>query len=141
MNPAQFVPYALSAIGLGASASGLQMRLWEHGEPAAGLFPFIAALLLIFTSLLCTVRSVPIDEPVELPRILAYCAALAFFCAMLEMLGFAVATFLFLVGVLRFVEKLRWLAAGLLATGVAVSTWILFEVLLSVPLPHGVWRL
>lgn len=83
------------------------MHLWEHGEPAAGLFPFLAALLLIFTSLLCTMQTVPADEPVEIPRILAYCAALALFCAMLETLGFAVATFLFLAGVLMFVEKMR----------------------------------
>lgn len=141
MTPARFVPYALSAIGLGAAASGLHMHLWENGEPAAGLFPFLAALLLIFTSLLCTVQAVPAEEPVELPRVFAYCAALALFCALLEILGFAVATFLFLAGILMFIEKMRWHAAGLFATGVALSTWILFEALLSVPLPHGVWRL
>lgn len=40
MNPARFVPYALSAIGLGSAVSGLRMHLWDNGEPAAGLFPF-----------------------------------------------------------------------------------------------------
>ncbi|GAA5663240.1 hypothetical protein Brsp07_01717 [Brucella sp. NBRC 14130] len=142
MNPARFVPYALSGIGLGAAASGLRMHLWESGEPAAGLFPFLAALLLIVTSLLCTTQGVvPDEDPIEIPRVIAYCVVLALFCVLLEVLGFVAAAFLFLSGVLLFIERMKWQIAGLLSAAVAVATWVLFEILLSVPLPHGIWRL
>lgn len=141
MNPVRFVPYALSAIGLGSAVSGLRMHLWENGEPAAGLFPFLAALLLIATSLLCTIQAVSGEDPIEIPRVIAYCVALALFCVLLEVLGFVAAAFLFLIGVLMFIEQMKWQIAGLFSAAVAVATWILFEILLSVPLPHGIWRL
>ena len=66
---------------------------------------------------------------------------LALFCLLLELIGFAPAAFLFLATVLAFIERMGWKAAILLAAAFAFSTWGLFEGLLSVPLPHGAWRL
>ena len=141
MNLSRFVPYTLSTIGLGAAASGLSMHLWENREPAAGLFPFLASLLLIVTSLLCATQITSSEDPIEIQRVVAYCVALALFCVFLEFLGFVAAAFLFLAGVLLFIERIKWHISGFFAAAVAISTWLLFEILLSVPLPHGVWRL
>lgn len=141
MNAARLVPYALAAIGLGAAANALKLRLWTFGEPAAGLFPFIAAVLLVVTSLLCTRETAPEGEAIELPRLIGYAAALVVFCLMLSVIGFALAALLFLVTVLILIERMEWKKGILLAAIFAFSTWGLFEELLSVPLPHGMWRL
>ncbi|MGP4727189.1 tripartite tricarboxylate transporter TctB family protein [Agrobacterium deltaense] len=135
----RLVPYILTAIGLGAAAKALQLGLWSYGEPAAGLFPFVASVLLIGTSLACARETTPAGEPIDLPRLIAYCAALAFFCLLLELIGFALSAFLFLAVVLLIIERMNRKAAIFIAVTFAFSTWGLFEGLLSVPLPHGLW--
>lgn len=140
MTAARLVPYMLALIGLGAAANAFHLQLWSYGEPAAGLFPFVAGILLVCASLACTGKQAPEGEPVEVARLLIYCGALAAFCVLLELAGFAVAALLFLAVVLIFIEQMAPKAALLIAVAFALSTWSLFEVLLSVPLPHGLWR-
>lgn len=141
MTAARLVPYVLAAIGLGAAAHAFSLHLWASGEPAAGLFPFLAALLLTAASLASIRERMPDGEPAETRRLLAYGFALGAFCVLLETAGFAVSTFLFLAGVLTLVERLAWKRAMLLAATLTVSIWTLFDVLLAVPLPQGAWRL
>lgn len=141
MNPAHLVPYILTVIGLGAAVNAANLQLWANGEPGAGLFPFLAALLLVCTSLGCSLEKTAATEPVELPRLLAYCAALGLFCLMLQLIGFALSAFFFLTAVFRLIERMDWKWSLVLAFAFAFSTWGLFEGLLSVPLPRGDWRL
>lgn len=141
MTVARLVPYMLALVGLGAVANALQIRLWSYGGPGAGLFPFIAGALLTCTSLVCARSPAPPGDRAEMPRLLAYCAALALFCVLLELAGFALAAFLFLAGVLIFIEQVDPKRALFIAVAFAFSTWGLFEVLLSVPLPRGLWRM
>lgn len=135
----RFVPYLLTAIGLGAAAKALQLGLWAYGEPAAGFFPFVAGVLLVLTSPACAKEAGPANEPIDLPRLIAYCAALALFCFLLELIGFAFAAFLFLAVVLLAIERMNRKVAIFIAATFAFSTWGLFEGLLSVPLPRGLW--
>ena len=139
MKAASLIPYTLATIGLGAAANALNLHLWAYGEPAAGLFPFLASLLLIGASLASTRGQVPDAEPVEITRLLVYGSALGAFCFLLEVIGFALSTFLFLAGVFALIERMNWKRSMLLAAIFSISTWALFEVLLSVPLPHGEW--
>lgn len=141
MNPARIVSYTLMVLGLGAAVNAANLQLWAYGEPGSGLFPFLAAVLLVCTSLGCSLEKTAATEPVELPRLLTYCAALGLFCLMLQLIGFALSAFLFLVAVFRFIERVEWTWSLLLAFAFAFSTWGLFEGLLSVPLPRSEWRL
>lgn len=141
MNTIRLVPYCLTAIGLGAAASAVHMHLWDYGEPGAGLFPFLAALLLVGTSLASARDTVPEPGPVEIPRLLVYCTALGLYSLCLEFIGFLPATFLFLTCVFACVERIGWKRSLLVSTIFASATWFLFERLLSVPLPRGFWGL
>ncbi|MCY1669004.1 tripartite tricarboxylate transporter TctB family protein [Rhizobium sp. SL86] len=141
MSIARLVPYTLTVLGLGAAVNAANLQLWAYGEPGAGMFPFLASILLICTSLGCSLEKTAATEPVELSRLLTYCTALGLFCLMLQLIGFALSAFLFLVAVFRFIERMGWTWSLLLAFGFAFSTWGLFEGLLSVPLPRGEWRL
>ncbi|WP_416797708.1 tripartite tricarboxylate transporter TctB family protein [Ciceribacter azotifigens] len=140
MTATRLVPYMLSALGLGTAAYALDLGLWAYGGPAAGLFPFMASLLLIGTSLASTREHVAEGGPIEVARLLAYCFALGSYCLLLEGVGFVPSTFMFLVGVFILVERMNWQRSVLLAALFALATWTLFETLLSVPLPHGEWR-
>ena len=140
MRASRIIPYVLASIGLAAAASALHLQLWTYGAPAAGLFPFLAGLLLAATSLLCAWETIPSSEPVDLTRLVAYCGALAGFCLLLNWLGFTLGSFLFLTAVLVFIERTNWKMGLLLATTFSIGSWGLFDVLLSVPLPAGVWR-
>lgn len=140
MRASHIVPYILSSIGLVATASALRLQLWSYGEPAAGLFPFLAAVLLTVTSLACARETIPSSEPVDRMRLAGYCGTLAAFCLLLHWLGFPLAAFLFLIAVLMFIERMNWKKGLLLATAFSIGTWGLFDVLLSVPLPTGTWR-
>lgn len=139
MNAARLVPYTLAAIGLGTAANALNFHLWAYGEPSAGLFPFLASLLLIGASLASIRERIPEAEPVEITRLLAYCFALGAFCFLLNMVGFALSTFLFFTGVFALVERMGWKRSIILSAAFAFFAWTFFEVLLSVPLPHGEW--
>lgn len=141
MNITRLVPYTLMVLGLGAAVNAASLQLWAYGEPGSGLFPFLAALLLVCTSLGCSLEKTAATEPVELHRLLTYCAALGLFCLMLQVIGFALSAFLFLVAIFRFIERMDWTWSLLLAFAFAFSTWGLFEGLLSVPLPRGEWSL
>lgn len=70
--------------------------LGEWGEPAAGLFPFLAALLLIVTSLLARPRASCPTKTQSRFHVIAYYVALALFCVLPEVLGLVAAALLFL---------------------------------------------
>ncbi|NTA14015.1 tripartite tricarboxylate transporter TctB family protein [Agrobacterium tumefaciens] len=140
MRASSIIPYVLASIGLAAASSALPLHIWAYGEPAAGLFPFLAGLLLAGTSLICARETIPSSEPVDLTRLVAYCGALAGFCLLLNWLGFALGAFLFLTAVLVFIERMNWKKGLVLAAAFSFGTWGLFDLLLSVPLPTGMWR-
>ena len=139
MSAARLVPYVLAVIGLGAAANAFQLHLWAYGEPAAGLFPFIASTLLVCASLMCTRDVIQDGEPVDVLRLVTYLATLAIFCLLLEVIGFALSAFLFLLVVLAVIERMGRKTAVLIAFSFSFCTWGLFEMLLSSPLPHGLW--
>jgi len=136
----RLVPYALTVVGLGAGASALQLHLWNSGRPAAGLFPFLAASLLVLSSLACNLEKATEAEPVDHPRLAGYSAALVGFCILLYLVGFAISAFAFLSCVFVIIERLDWKRSVLFAAAFSLTTWGLFEWVLSVPLPHGEWR-
>lgn len=72
-----------------------------------------------------------------LRRILKVLGALCLYVLILEHLGFAVTTFLFMVLALR-LEPRRWAFIIPVAIGTTAFFFFLFKVLLRVPLPPGI---
>lgn len=136
------------AAGVGLLAFGL-LILWQaralsfgsFGEPGAGMFPTILAILLVVVGVaLAVAGGGPALRALgwaEAPRGLAIFAALAFAALALEPLGYRLtvaAVMLFLVGA---VERKGWVPALLVALGFAFGTYALFADALRVPLPRG----
>jgi putative tricarboxylic transport membrane protein len=72
------------------------------------------------------------------PGAVRFGAALAAYVALLEPVGFLIATFVFLATTMIALGERSALRAGVVAAAATISLWALFERLLAVLLPKGV---
>jgi putative tricarboxylic transport membrane protein len=132
-------------IVLGAAAA---VHAWKIGlvganGPESGLFPFITGLIVAAAGLallLGKVAAAPAwPRGAALWRVAGVVAGLAVMAAGVPYLGFAVASALTMVVLLRTIERASWIGSIALAVGsVAIVMW-LFGGLLGMPLPRGPW--
>jgi putative tricarboxylic transport membrane protein len=130
-----------SALGLIGLALGISYGVWDGGAPGAGFFPAISGGALAAVGVLIAVTD-PAPEPdtpdgFRLPRQGAYIAALFAFALLMEQLGAIVVIVLLFLAILGGIERLSWRIVVPVTAGAAFGAWLLFDVLLQVPLPHG----
>ena len=119
---------------LGAAAAAYAWTLGVIGPagPESGLFPLIAALIIMGAGIVLLVGA-------ALGRILGVVAGLAVMALGMPYLGFAVTGAVTMVILLRTVEQSSWIASITLAlVSVAVVMW-LFGHVLGMILPRGPW--
>ena len=132
-------------LGAAAAAYAWSLGLTGPSGPESGLFPFIAALIVMGAGVVLMLRA-----DTRAPRrtfraarrsgaCSALSAGLAFMAVSIPYLGFAVAGFITMIILLRAVEKSGWLFSVALALiSVAVVVW-LFGHVLGMTLPRGPW--
>jgi putative tricarboxylic transport membrane protein len=131
---------SLAAIGCFAIAIVLPLGLLDRGVPGPGLFPFFAAVVLVFASIGSALTHDPQDsdaQPADRWRLFLYAAAIVAFVVVINLFGMVFATFCFVVGVLRWIECKSWPRALSAGGGLALLSWSVFDLLLGVPLPTG----
>jgi len=136
-------------VGILFCIGGVHYGLRRSGIPGPGFLPFVTGLILIALSLiLLTSRFLSQKDETSsaeermpkgeaLQRILKALGALCLYTLILERLGFAMTTFLFMVVLLR-LEPRRWTFIIPAALGATAFFFFLFKVLLRVPLPPGI---
>jgi putative tricarboxylic transport membrane protein len=128
---------------LGAVAATYAWTLGLTGPsgPESGLFPFIAALIVMGAGvvLLLWTPSLSPEFPrgVALGRVLGVVAGLAFMAISISYLGFAVAGFITMIILLRAVERSGWVFSAALAFVLVVVVVWLFGHVLGMTLPRG----
>ena len=126
------------AVAYGVTAGGYQAMIGDPLGPA--VFPTALAIALGLLSLYLIVR--PDPEPAWplgralLKQVLTLVAFVAY-AYLLEPLGFLVSTFLAVV-VLGWLLGARLWQAGAAGVAIAIVLFVLFDTLLSLPLPAGV---
>ena len=123
-----------------------QLPFGSGARPGAGFYPVIVAVFAIAVALVATVsafRGAAVAEPVELDapsrrRVVISVVALVAFCLALPWVGYPAAAFAFVTVVLRYLGA-RWTTALLTGALSSAGSYVLFAVLLDVPLPHGPW--
>lgn len=137
----------LTWILVGAAAVTLSLRIGLTGPygPDSGLFPFISGGLVCAGGIALMLTRSHAVSVLEWPdfagwtRILGVIGALAFMAFAIPYLGFAVASLLTMIILLRTVEPGGWVSTLVLA-GVSVAvTLALFVGLLDLQLPRGPW--
>jgi putative tricarboxylic transport membrane protein len=130
----------LAATAATAAVAAWKLGLWRAGAPGAGLFPLLAAFMLLGTSIGTLIRDTPKRtdrEPADRRRLLLYLLAISLFAIAFNLLGAVLAILAFVMGVLRCIERLSWPRSMIVAGTLAGLCWIVFDQLLGVPLPAG----
>lgn len=132
-------------LGAGAAVHAWQTGLAGPSGPDSGLFPLIAGLIIagsgiaLLVSPASAARGVQWPHGVALGRVLGVIAALAVMALAVDYLGFAAASALTMVVLLRTLERSSWIGSLVLTVvSVAVVMW-LFGQVLGMPLPRGPW--
>ena len=134
-------------IALGAAAA---THAWTSGltgpsGPESGLFPLLAGLivagagaaLLLLPSHGARAPAWPVGA--ALARVLGVVAGLALMAFAIPHLGFAAASAITMIVLLRTVERSSWIGSIALTIGTVVGVMWLFGHALGMPLPRGPW--
>lgn len=138
---------ALVTLGLGAAVviGSLEYGIgWTEGGPHPGAFPFYVGVLVAAASLgnaLLAVRrrrpSVRFVAPEQARRIAAFGLPLLGFVVVSLLLGFYVATAVYLAGVMRIQGRYRIVPCIAVGVGTAAFFFVVLEVWFKVPLLKG----
>ncbi|MDB5743968.1 MAG: tctB6 [Polaromonas sp.] len=131
-----------------------QIPSLEIGDPLGPrVFPYLigAGLLMsaawLFLEMLQAKKAAapaplePLEQPAEnhshLPIIAAVVAWVAVYFAVFERLGFLLATPIFLLGLMAYLNRGKWVANGLTVVLFTAATYVLFSKVLGVSLAKG----
>jgi putative tricarboxylic transport membrane protein len=130
-------------LGAAAATYAWTLGLMGPAGPESGLFPFIAAVLVMGAGAVLLLGSPPVSphfpRGASLGRVLGVVAGLAFMAVSMPTLGFAIAGFITMIILLRSVEKSGWAFSIALAFVSVVAVVWLFGQVLGMTLPRGPW--
>ena len=117
---------------------------WGAEGPRAGFFPFYIALFILFASMV-NLFSAFTDSPREklfaqwgqLLRVLSVIIPTAVYVGIIPTLGIYVSSALLIALFMKWLGKYRWWIVALVAVGVPVAVFLVFEKWFLVPLPKG----
>jgi putative tricarboxylic transport membrane protein len=132
----------------GAFIESMKLPFGSVSAPAAGFFPAVLAALLALTSLFAFVEALRgshegavQEEPLTWKKIVLTLGSLLVFGFVFERLGYLLATFLFIIFLLRAVERQSWGLAISVALSASLVSYVVFGLLLGTPLPAGFLQL
>ena len=123
----------------------LRLPLGSWQSPAPGLFPLLVslvlagmALTLVIVALGTHATALPGESPAARPtKVWWTVAGLLAFYALLERLGFLIASVLLLVFLLRAIAGQRWRVTLAIGVAASLASYLVFDRLLKLPLPRG----
>jgi hypothetical protein len=137
---------ALVLMALGGLVMYDAVRLgydWGSDGPKSGFFPFWLALVMMLTCALIVVQSllrggaVPFVTRERLRPVLTVLVPAAGMVLLVELAGLYVASAIYLAFYMRWVGRHRWATIAMLALGIPLATFVIFERWFLVPMPKG----
>lgn len=132
----------LAGLGIGTVIGSVRIGLGAPGNPHPGFFPFVGGLLLsIFSGALLLKawagRTTGTEPFANLWRPAAVVIGLIIYVLIVEAVGYIIAIIILSGIALRVLRTSAWELA-LFSTGLAIGSYVLFDLLLGVPLPAGI---
>lgn len=124
------------------------LKMGDFHQPGPGFFPFglgiltgLFALIGLYQSLTEAVKKEAVisDRSFRWSNTVTILLAIALYAFLLEKVGFVLTTFFFMVLLLRVVIPQPWKIVLLGATLTALGVNVIFNVLLKVQIPSGIW--
>jgi hypothetical protein len=136
----------LLALGVAFMVGARQFPYSTESGPGSGFLPFWLGLVMAVLALMLVVGATRATEPGPawlpaggiLARIGVIVVATTLFVALMGIVGMALGTVLFLVGLLHFLDGHGWGVSLGVAVGTAAVNWLVFTRWLGVPFPAGV---
>lgn len=140
----------LLGIALAACFGSFQYEVGTFNNPGPGLFPLVLGVVLGVLSLIILAGGIVAKRAAVQGGVGAggrsivskeafyVVLALIGFGFLLVPLGFIITTFAVFAALLRFVTNQKWLTVIIGALVLALGAYVVFDVLLGVPLPRGV---
>ncbi len=135
---------ALLTVGAGAAYGAIEMGYGSVRFPGPGFLPFWLAASLAVTAGIYLVACLgpddtarPLWDPGTWRRPALSAIVMLGFTLLMGWVGFFTATFLLYLAWLVLIERARWTTVGAVSVLGTLGAYILFAVLLKVPLPKG----
>jgi putative tricarboxylic transport membrane protein len=130
----------------------LDLGIGNPKKPGPGAMPFLASILVFSLSLLVLIieRETPKEEDDKLRRlteggnllkIVIFVVMLIGYTFLINIIGFLITSFVLVFGMLSITEGKKWHKNMLIAAIMVVTTFLVFNKLLGVHLPSGVFRI
>jgi putative tricarboxylic transport membrane protein len=137
---------AVVLMGLGGLVMFDAVRLgydWGSDGPKSGFFPFWLAVALVVTSALIVVQALrrhspqPFVSREQLRPVLSVLVPATAMVVVMAFVGLYVASAIYIAVYMRWVGRHRWITIALLALGIPIATFVIFERWFLVPMPKG----
>jgi hypothetical protein len=137
-----YIGVILFLVSVGVMLESLRYRVGTAYEPQPGLFTFAAGLLLMGLSLTLIFKAGRGEPPKaqvlgNLRRPAQLILGLVVYISISSYTGYLLATTILSIIVLRAMEAKRWRVIIVGSLAVAVGSYIIFKLLLGLPLPRG----
>jgi putative tricarboxylic transport membrane protein len=137
------------SLGVSAQYGSIKLGLGTVREPGSGFLPFIASIAISLFALIIFIQSCGKDKEknrtlaslwrgLRWTRPLAVCIITGGYILFFERLGFAIATFLFLMALLKGMESIAWWKALLLSGFTTSLSYLLLSISLESTIPKGI---
>ncbi len=130
-------------LGVGAAIGGIRLHLGSVTEPQPGFFPFLAAIILAFLSLILLLQTwaknrdeTKVFGNLWAPSIIVI--GLAVYVLIFNVVGFLIATVILSATVLWVLDTKPWWILTIVSLIFSIGSYILFDRLLGMQLPGGI---
>ncbi|MGI6285340.1 tripartite tricarboxylate transporter TctB family protein [Neomoorella humiferrea] len=124
------------------------LKLGNYHHPDSGFLPFWYSLLLVIFSLALVISNLGADgrpQPfwgtLQWVKPLIAALIIGLYGVIMEEIGYMLATFIFLLAWETFLEHEKWLKTLVISVIGTISLYLIFEHMLGVPLPAGIFAL
>ncbi len=136
---------AFAAVGVYVLVSSVELGLWTSLGPGPGLFPFAMGAVLAAMAVLWLIQELrrPSDrvEGIDRGLVLAVVVSLAVLAAVMDLLGFQLSMFLFLMYHLKLRGRRSWTSSLITALAGSVGAFYAFNYGLNVTMPVSAFPL
>ncbi len=123
------------------------LTVWAETGPSEGFFPLVLSILLGVLSAIILLQAFSRQkgetEPFRIfgakrSKFFLYGGAFLAFGLIFSWMGYSLAVTVFLLFILRFVEQQSWKTTVYVTVASIIGSYIIFQVLFTIPLPEGV---
>lgn len=136
---------AFAAVGVYVLVSSIELGLWTSLGPGPGLFPFAMGAVLSAMAVLWLIQEFrrPSDtvEGVDRGLVIAVVLSLTVLAAVMDLLGFQLSMFLFLMYHLKLRGRRSWISSLIIALAGSIGAFYAFTYGLNVSLPVSAFPL